>query len=118
MWRNIVVIVQILLIIWLLQTKWVQDMFSSVQLTLSDWVASVLTVPDRQKIASLRDSYMRNNMALQPHQTDYVFEVTDTIEGIQKFHTLYCKDGDKNPYLYGNNLRKFCSKIEESGILP
>ncbi|WP_284217492.1 hypothetical protein [Agaribacter marinus] len=106
------------MIIWLLQTNWVQQLFSSTQTTISAWVTGVLTVPDRQKIASLRDAFMRNNMSLQSHQTDYVFEVTDTIQGIQRFHRLYCAGDDKNPYLFGRNLDKFCQEITSSGILP
>jgi hypothetical protein len=56
-------------------------------------------------------------MSLKPHQTDYVFKVTSSINSVRSFNAMYCLSDDKNPYLYGNNLKKFCSDIEQTGIL-
>jgi hypothetical protein len=66
---------------------------------------------------ALRDTFMRNNMALQPHQVDYVIEVTQSEESVNQFYGLYCAKEDKNPYMYGANLKKFCSDIQQSRLL-
>ncbi|MFT5283038.1 MAG: hypothetical protein ACI94Z_001873, partial [Yoonia sp.] len=59
----------------------------------------------------------RNNMVLKTHQVDYVIEVTDSIEAIDRFYILYCVNKDKNPYIFGENLTKLCSEIEVSELL-
>ncbi|MGQ8364931.1 hypothetical protein [Glaciecola sp. 1036] len=118
MWRKIIIVVQVLLIIWVLQTNWARDAIMSIGQTFSSWTGTVINLPDRQKIMTLRDDFMRNNMSLKPHQTDYVIEVTENVDSINIFHQRYCISEDKNPYLFGENLTRFCGLIEQSGILP
>lgn len=93
------------------------DFFTGVNNKVSAWVSAALTVPERRLLTGLQNRFLRNNMALQPHQTDYVYKVTESIESVKVFHQRYCVQGDKNPYLFGNNLMKFCSDIQSSKIL-
>lgn len=92
-------------------------LFGDVAGKLVSWYEQVVHVPERRKIISLRDGYMRNNLILKPHQVDYVFEVTESAESVNKFYQLYCINKDKNPYIFGANLRKFCTEIENSELL-
>jgi hypothetical protein len=112
-----IVLIQIIIVIVFLRSDFAQHFFGGTAKTIVGWYKSIIEVPERSKIIALRDSYMRNNMVLKTHQVDYVIEVTDSIEAIDRFYILYCVNKDKNPYIFGENLTKLCSEIEVSELL-
>jgi len=112
-----IILIQILLIVIFLRSDFAQHFFGGVAVVVVDWYESVVEVPERRKIMALRDRFMRNNMALQSHQVDYVIEVTEKAESINEFYRLYCIKDDKNPYMFGANLKKFCADIASSDLL-
>lgn len=116
-WRWIIAIVGVVLVVVVLRIGPAQNFFGGIASTFGGWISAILDAPERSRLMALQDRFMRNNMSLQPHQTDYVFEVTGSIESVKTFHQMYCVRKDKNPYLFGNNLMKFCSDIQQSGIL-
>jgi hypothetical protein len=116
-WRWIVAVIGVVLIVLVLQTSAVKSLFGGATQVVGTWVSSLMYAPERAKLMGLQDRFLRNNMSLKPHQTDYVYEVTQSIDRVRDFNRMYCISDDKNPYLYGNNLMKFCSDIEETGIL-
>lgn len=115
--KIVLIIIQLIVIILILRTSYAQQFFSGVTETVTGWFQTVVDVPERSKIVKLRDRFMRNNMSLKPHQTDYVIEVTDTADKVNKFYKLYCIKKDKNPYIFGANLLKLCAEIEQSELL-
>lgn len=115
--KAVIIIIQILIVIVFLQSSFAQHFFGDVANALKSWYTSIVEMPERSKINSLRDAFMINNMSLQTHQVDYVLEVTESVDKIEGFHRLYCVKKDKNPYIYGANLAKFCADIGSSGIL-
>jgi len=115
--KAIIIIIQIVLLFIFLRSSFAQHFFGDIADSLVTWYESFVEVPERSKIGRLRDQFMRNNMSLKPHQVDYVIEVTDTTEKINNFHQLYCIKQDKNPYIFGANLRKLCADIEKSELL-
>ncbi len=115
--KKIFILLQIALVIIFLRSSFAQHFFGGIAENLVQWYEDIVEVPERRKIMALRDTFMRNNMSLQPHQVDYVFDVTDTSEDINQFYTLYCEKDDKNPYMYGANLKKFCTDIQNSELL-
>lgn len=112
-----IIIIQIIILIVFLRSDFAQHFFGGIAHTVVQWYDSVVNVPERSKITALRDRFMRNNMSLKPHQVDYVLTVTDSSEEIDKFYQLYCVNKDKNPYIFGANLDKFCSDIKSSELL-
>lgn len=115
--KAILIIIQVLLLILFLRSDFAQHFFGGVAVVVVDWYETVVEVPERRKIMTLRDKFMRNNMALASHQVDYVIEVTDSQESINEFYGQYCLSDDKNPYMYGANLKKFCADIATSDLL-
>lgn len=115
--KAIFVIIQIIVIIIFLRSSYAQYFFGDIGASVASWYESIADVPERSKITYLRDEFMRNNMALKPHQVDYVIEVTDSAEAINSFYATYCVKGDKNPYIYGANLAKLCEDIRGSELL-
>ena len=85
--------------------------------TIIGWKQAMFDAPETLMLSSLRDEFLHNNMSLLPHQTDYVVELTQKHQEVMDFHKLYCIGDDKNPYLYGSDLKQFCSLIQQSGIL-
>jgi hypothetical protein len=116
--RKIIIIgIQVILLILFLRSSFAQHFFGGIADQLVNWYESLVEVPERSKIIKLRDRFMRNNMSLQPHQVDYVIEITDSAEKVTRFHYLYCVKEDVNPYIYGANLKKLCSDIKSSELL-
>lgn len=112
-----IILIQIILLVVILQSSFAQQFLGGVFQTVKQWYNQVVEVPDRRKIMQLRDTFMRNNMSLQPHQVDYVIDVTDTTKKLNTFYSTYCELDDKNPFIYGANLKKFCSDIRSSELL-
>jgi hypothetical protein len=115
--KAFIIIIQIIILIIFLRSDFAQHFFGGVAETVVGWYQSLIHVPERSKIIALRDKFMRNNMVLRPHQVDYIIEVTDSSEAIDQFYLLYCVRKDKNPYIFGTNLAKFCTDIEGSDLL-
>ncbi len=85
--------------------------------TIIEWKQAFFEAPETMMLSSLRDDFLHNNMSLLPHQTDYIVELTQKHQDVLDFHKLYCVGGDKNPYLFGADLDKFCGLIQTSGVL-
>lgn len=115
--KAFIILIQIILLVLFLRSDFAQHFFGGIAVVVVDWYESVIDVPERRKIMALRDTYMRNNMALKPHQVDYVIEVTQSATSINQFYRLYCVKDDKNPYIFGANLKKFCADIQQSQLL-
>nr|WP_136250451.1 hypothetical protein [Ningiella ruwaisensis] len=117
MWRWIVAIVSVICLALLLTTDTSKTFFAGVGGTINGWYDSLANVPERRQLTRLQTRFLHNNMSLKPHQTDYVYEVTSSLQSVRTFYDLYCVKGDKNPYLFGNNLMKFCSDIAQEQII-
>jgi hypothetical protein len=116
--KAFIIFIQIVVLILFLRTEFAQHFFGGIATTIVSWYQNVVELPERSKIIVLRDKFLRNNMILRPHQVDYVIQVTDSAEEIERFHRLYCINKDKNPYIFGDTLDKLCSDIEDSELLP
>ncbi|MFC4700437.1 hypothetical protein ACFO4O_09730 [Glaciecola siphonariae] len=116
-WRWIAGVLGVLLIIVALRMTYVQTFVGGAGETFSGWVDILMGAPERARLVKLQNAFLRNNMSLKPHQTDYVYEVTSSIDKVRLFYSRYCLADDKNPYLFGNNLMKFCSDINQTGVL-
>lgn len=115
--KAFIIIIQIIILFLFLRSEFAQHFFGGVASTVVGWYEDLVSVPERSKIIALRDKFMRNNMSLKPHQVDYVIEITDSVDEIDRFYHLYCINKDKNPYIYGKNLSKLCSDMQSSELL-
>lgn len=115
--KKIIILIQLVIIIVFLQTSFAKHLFGDSVQYIKQWYSDFTHIPERNKLNRLRDTFMRNNMSLQVHQVDYIIEVSDTAEKLNTFYGLYCVRQDKNPFLYGANLAKFCADIRASELL-
>jgi hypothetical protein len=114
MWRAFVIFIEIVILVIVLRTSFVQYFLSDIQRTVSGWIESVVDIPEQQSLSTLREKFFYNNMLLQPHQTDYVLDITENREKLESFRQFYCIKNDKNPFIYGQNLRRLCDQIEST----
>ncbi|MDT0627416.1 hypothetical protein [Alteromonas sp. W364] len=116
MWRTFVIMIEIIILIIVLRTSFVQYFLSDIQQTVLGWIENVAEIPEQQSLATIRERFFHNNMSLQPHQTDYVVLITDSKESLTKFNERYCINNDKNPFIYGANLNRLCGHIKDSKL--
>lgn len=115
--RWIVGLIACLVFIMVLTNTQTQHAIKSTQQTLSNWISTAAKVPDISKLNILREEFLHNNLSLQPHQTDYISEITSSVEELRKYYFLYCVKGDKNPFIYGANKAKLCEQIKQSSLI-
>lgn len=117
MLRFIVVTIEILALIMILRSAFVQFWLSDMQTTTSQWMHGISMTIDNQQLAEFRDEISTNVQDLTEPQTEYLHRITSTKTELNNFNVNYCYAGDKNPYIYGTNLRYVCGEINRNGIL-
>ncbi|MBL4631709.1 MAG: hypothetical protein JKY14_11310 [Paraglaciecola sp.] len=117
MLRFVLVTFGILTLIMILRSTFAQIWLSDMQTGTSKWMHSLSMVIDNQQLAKFRDEISANVQDLNKPQTEYLYRITRTKTELNNFDLLYCRAGDKNPYIYGSNLRYLCGEISRNGIL-
>lgn len=108
---------EIILLVLLLQSTFVQYLFADIQAQLQTWLTDIAEHDERVALSALRDKVSPHMQNLSAYQLSYFDELTHSHSRLAHFHQLYCVGDDKNPYLYGATLRYFCSEIDRSNIL-
>lgn len=117
MLRFIVVTFEVLALIMILRSAFVQFWLSDVQTTTSQWMLDISMTIDNQQLASFRKGISAHMQDLTEPQTEYLHRITSTKTALKTFNHHYCRAGDKNPFIYGSNLRYVCGEISRKGIL-
>ena len=117
MLRYVVVTFEILALIMIFRSAFAQFWLADMQTSTSQWMHNISMTIDNQQLTQLRDEISENVQDLNKPQTDYLHKITRTKIELNNFDLLYCRAGDKNPYIYGTNLRYVCGKISRNGIL-
>jgi hypothetical protein len=117
MLRFVVVTFEILALIMILRSAFVQFWLSDMQTTTSDWMHGISMTIDNQQLAKFRSEISLQVQDLSEPQTIYLHRITSTKTELHNFNSHYCRAGDKNPYIYGTNLRYVCGEISRKGIL-
>ncbi len=117
MFRSLAIVAEILLLIIVLQSSFVQYLFSDVQSDLSNWMTELSQLADKKKLNTLRNRLRPQIEAMRPYQTQYVDDILSQKASVNHFYVNYCEQGDTNPYVYGATLRVFCSEISQTDLL-
>lgn len=118
MTRPIVLILEVIALLFILRTSFVQYFLADIQRELSDWLVDVSQYAEQKELAALRTQlqpYMQN---MQSYQKGYIADMTASRSSLNHFYHAYCLAGDKNPYVYGASLRLICEQIKRAAILP
>ena len=117
MLRFIVVTFEILALIMILRSAFVQFWLTDVQTTTSQWMLDISMTIDNQQLTKLRQDISAHVQGLTEPQTEYLHRITSTKTELKKFNQHYCRAGDKNPFIYGTNLHYVCGEISRKGII-
>lgn len=117
MFRGLVIVLEIVVLLFILRSPFVQYFFADIQKDLSDWLVELSEIPDRAELDSLTSRVAPNFEAMRPFQKEYLFGVMESKEGVNHFYSLYCQKGDKNPYIQGASLRYFCSELASTSLI-
>ncbi|WP_339720939.1 hypothetical protein [uncultured Paraglaciecola sp.] len=117
MLRFVVVTFEILALIMILRSAFVQFWLSDIQTTTSQWMHGISTTIDNQQLAKFRNEISEHVQDLSEPQTEYLHRITSTKTELNNFNMHYCQARDKNPFIYGNNLHYVCGEISRKGIL-
>jgi hypothetical protein len=117
MLRFVVITFEILALIMILRSASVQFWLSGIQTTSSQWMHGISMIIDNQQLAKFRNEISAQVQGLTDPQTEYLYKITSTKTELKNFNQHYCHAGDKNPYIYGSNLRHVCGEISRKGIL-
>jgi hypothetical protein len=117
MLRFVVVTFEILALIMIFRSAFVQFWISDIQITTTQWMHDVSLTIDNQQLNNFRNQISGHVKGLTEPQTEYLYRITSTKSELNNFNIHYCHAGDKNPYIYGTNLRLVCGEISRKGIL-
>jgi hypothetical protein len=117
MLRFVIVTFEILALIMILRSAFVQFWLSDMQTTTTQWMHGISMTIDNQQLAKFRNEISAHVQNLTDPQTKYLHKITSTKTELSNFNLHYCHAGDKNPYIYGRNLRHVCGEISRKGIL-
>jgi hypothetical protein len=111
MLRSVVVTFEILALIMVLRSAFVQFWLSDMQTSTSQWMNNVSLIIDNQQLSNLRNEILAQVQDLTKQQTDYLNRITSTKTELKNFNQYYCHSGDKNPFIFGRNLNLVCGEI-------
>lgn len=114
--RGIIITIEILLLVALLQSSFAQYLLNDMQAQLAEWFLQWENYEENKAMAGLREATISRN-GLNSSQQDYLLNITQSRDTLQRFRRLYCEQGDINPYFYGDTLVHFCHAIDSSGVL-
>ncbi|WP_124748980.1 hypothetical protein [Alteromonas facilis] len=117
MFKAFVVFIEVVLLVMILRTPFMQYWLSDMQATASDWMTTIAEIPDKQEIGQLYNSIQPAVGGMSDRQRGYLDDVMQNRQSVEQFHRKYCVDGDMNPFIYGTSLRVVCREMTQSPLL-
>ena len=117
MLRFFIIAAEIIVLVMILRSPFVQYLFADVQASISNWLIHVTTIPERRELKSLRDKINIQLSPLKPYQQSYVEQITQSKDGLNQFYVDYCKTGEINPNFSGTKRLQICQIIEQSPFM-
>lgn len=117
MLRFFVIVAEIILLVLVLRSPFAQYLFEDVQNSISDWLAEMATMPERNELEALRESVVMQIGPLKPYQQTYLQEITVDKASLRRFSGVYCDGDDINPNFTGTKRAQLCLIIKQSSVL-
>ncbi|MFZ8199148.1 hypothetical protein E5672_00530 [Alteromonas portus] len=117
MFRFFIIAAEIIILIIVLRSSFVQYLFEDIQNSVSDWLVSVATLPEREELRSLKDKINIRLSPLKPYQQNYVEQITADSASVKRFYHTYCENDDINPNFTGTKRAQLCLIIKQSPVM-
>lgn len=117
MLRFFIIAAEIIVLILVLRSPFVQYLFQDIQNSVSDWLVSIATFPEREELSRLQDKINTQLGPLKPYQQTYVNQITANGASVKKFYNTYCENDDINPNFTGTKRTQLCLIIKQSSVM-
>lgn len=118
MWRGFIIFIEIVLLVMILRSSFVQYMLSDVQAVVGDWFSDLSEAPSREMLASLKDEVAPMLVHLNDTQRSYILEgVISSSESVNQFYSYYCISDNLNPFLKPPQRYQLCVYLRGSLLL-
>lgn len=115
--RSLIIILEIVILVVVLRSPFVQYFLADIQNSVSDWLTEVSMVAEKHELETFRDSFYPHLIDVRDYQLEYIDSITSDKARLEQFHRQYCIGGDKNPFVYGANLNLICTAINRANLL-
>ena len=101
MLRFFIIAAEIIVLVIVLRSPFVQYLFEDIQNSLSEWLVSI----------NIQLS------PLKPYQQTYVQQITADSASVKRFYHTYCEKDDINPNFTGTKRVQLCLIIKQSSVM-
>ena len=117
MLRFFIIAAEIIVLVIVLRSPFVQYLFEDIQNSLSEWLVSIATLPEREELRSLQDKINVQLSPLKPYQKTYVQQITADSASVKRFYHTYCEKDDITPNFTGTKRVQLCLIIKQSSVM-
>ncbi|AFT77200.1 hypothetical protein AMBLS11_03050 [Alteromonas macleodii str. 'Black Sea 11'] len=117
MLRFFIIAAEIIVLVIVLRSPFVQYLFEDIQNSVSEWLVSIATLPEREELSSLQDTINIQLSPLKPYQQAYVQQITADSASVKRFYHTYCEKDDINPNFTGTKRAQLCLIIKQSPVM-
>ncbi|CAI3935116.1 hypothetical protein [Alteromonas macleodii] len=117
MLRFFIIAAEIIVLVIVLRSPFVQYLFEDIQNSVSEWLVSIATLPEREELSSLQDTINIQVSPLKPYQQAYVQQITADGASVKRFYHTYCEKDDINPNFTGTKRVQLCLIIKQSPVM-
>ena len=117
MLRFFIIAAEIIVLILVLRSPFVQYLFEDIQNTVSDWLVSIATAAERESLTNLQEDISGKLSPLKPYQQSYIQQITADSASVKRFYHTYCENDDINPNFSGTKRAQLCLIIEQSPVM-
>ncbi|WP_420934973.1 hypothetical protein ACOJR9_03325 [Alteromonas sp. A081] len=117
MLRFFIITAEIIVLVLILRSPFVQYLFEDIQHSVSDWFISLSTLPEQRALERLRSDITTQLRPLKPYQQNYVEKITVSKESVKQFYANYCEKDEINPNFSGTKRAQLCHIIMQSSLM-
>ena len=117
MLRFFIIAAEIIVLVIVLRSPFVQYLFEDIQNSLSEWLVSIATLPEREELRSLQDKINIQLSPLKTYKKTYVQQITADSASVKRFYHTYCEKDDINPNFTGTKRVQLCLIIKQSSVM-
>lgn len=117
MLRFFIIAAEIIVLILVLRSPFVQYLFEDIQNTVSNWLVSIATAAERESLINLQEDISGKLSPLKPYQQSYIQQITADSASVKRFYHTYCENDDINPNFSGTKRAQLCLIIKQSPVM-
>lgn len=117
MFRYLIVVAEVIALVFILRTSFVQYFLADIQQTVTHWLTEMAEYPERAELKSINEELRPQLSMMRPYQQEYLTQVLSSKAQLVTFNAHYCVQQEKNPYVSGASLSIVCSTIQNSSLV-